>query len=281
MARASSLSLSFLETRPYSAARTLAEMPAGDAAGFLDTIPSRYVVLALGHMGQWTSADVMRLMEPASAAAAIREMEQVSAAATLRLLDKAKRAELLGLLPEAKRRELDEVLAFPEDSVGAHMQTALITVPQDATIDLAIAAFKGAPGIETNLIYIVGASRKLCGVARANTLLSGSSSARIIDIVDPDIESVSSRARLEAVATLVSWDEFSELPVLNRRKQLIGAITRKALRAGIGLSQSEKPEDTGSILGEIAGAFITSLVGMSHLLVDASPARSKMGALRE
>lgn len=273
MSKASSLPLSFLEKRPFSAAQTLAEMPRGDAAGYLDSIPSRYVVLALGQMGQWASSSIMTLMVPASAASALREMDQISAAATLRLLDKAKRAELLDLMPERRRRELEAALGFPDDAVGAHMQTAIITVPQDATLAAAIAAFKGAPEIDANLIYIVDPSRELLGVAKANTLLAASGQARVIDIADPEIEAVSSRSRVEAVGSLSAWDEYSELPVLNRRKQLIGAITRKDLRRAIGLSGRETSEGSFSIVGGIAEAFITSALGIGAMLTDAGTTR--------
>lgn len=251
----------------------MADMPRGDAAGFLDTIPTRYAVLALDNMGQWTSAAIMSLMDPASATAALREMEQISAAATLRLLMKEKRAELLDMMPAAKRRELNAVLAFPDDAVGAHMQTAIITVPENATLDAAIAAFKGEPEIEVNLIYIVDSSRKLRGVVKANMLLAASGQARVIDVADPDIEPISSRSRAEAVASLAQWDEYSELPVLNRRRQLIGAITRKDLRKAIDLSGNETYKASNSIIGGMAEAFITSALGLGAMLTEAGTTR--------
>lgn len=276
MHKPSSLSLSFLEKRPHSAADTLAQLPRVDAAGYLDAIPSRYVVLALGHMGQWTAASIVTQMLPEGAAAAVRNMEPVSAAATLRLVEKAKRIELLGLLPKSKRSELEAALSFPDDAVGAHMQTSIITVPYSATCDAAIAAFKGASELETNLIYIVDSDRMLRGVVKANMLLAASGQTHVIDIADPQIEALSSRSRIEAVASLAAWDDYSELPVLNRRKQLIGAITRKSLRHAIGLPVAENTDQSGSIFAGIAGAFITSALGVSAMLTDVDAKRTSL-----
>ncbi|MEO1250747.1 MAG: hypothetical protein AAFW81_00195 [Pseudomonadota bacterium] len=268
MTNPSALTISFLDKRPVSAARALSEMEASDAAAFLETAPARIVVKVVAHMNAWPASRLLDLMAAPAAASVVREMEFAAAAAILRLLDDAWATELMGFLPDKLRRDLETSLSFPDDTVGAQMTTAVLALTGEQTVADAFALAKASDKTRAETIFIVDDERRLMGAVSAARLLKASPGVALSAIADDAVEALSARARLISIANLEAWESHAELPVLSRKKQLIGALPRAAARS---LSRprghSPAPEQ-GSILGAIAGAFFASAIGLGRLLAD-------------
>ncbi len=269
MARTSPLTLSFLEKRPLSAARTLSTLPAADAAAFLETVPTRYAVSALGRMGDWAVASVMSAMEEPCAVAALREMKAIAAAATLRLLQKEKREALMTQLPNRLRRELESALSFPEDTVGAHMSASVATFQTTDEAGPALDIIRRSADDELDAVFLIDDERMLLGAVTLARILSAAPTRQLQDIADTGIRGIPSRSRIEAIRSRRAWDKYANLPVVNRQKQLIGSLPRKAaMRHGRSGSHSDT-SGSNSIIGAVASAFFASAMGLGQILASA------------
>ncbi|MHA6287370.1 magnesium transporter MgtE N-terminal domain-containing protein [Maricaulis sp. CAU 1757] len=266
MAAISPLSIGFIETRPRPAARALAALEPADAAAFLDTLETRYAALVLARMDAWPAARMLTLMTPVSAAALANALDYEQAASILRLLAPEDREPVLAALPRTLARDLRASLAFPADTVGAHMSFALITQPPDHSVADALAELRSPRTASVDTVYIVSDKRSLLGQVSAADLLQRPDSALLADIMDREVSPVSARARLSAVADLPAWDSHATLPVLNRNGRLTGVVSRaRVLQAG----RPGEPASAGlgdSLPGALVMAFAASTSGLVQLL---------------
>lgn len=268
MSNSAPLTIAFIETRPVSAARALAAMDPGDAAAFLDMIPTRFISLAISKMGAWPASAVLIKMDQSSAAAALRELDYQEAAAIFRLIPKDVRSSLMNELPEKMRRAFETSLSFPEDTVGAHMTTAVMTLTRNHTVKDAIDQLGRSPSGGAEVIYAVDDQRRLAGAVTAAELLRHPGKTELGEVLDATIISVFARTRISAVADLDAWDDYALLPVVSRKRHLIGALSRKSARqTAYSPSRTEGLEGT-SFVASMAEAFLASAIGLAQVLAD-------------
>lgn len=275
MLKSAPLTIAFIDKRPVAAARALAGLPPADAAAFLDAIPSRVAARALLHLSAWPASLVVAAMAPVSAAAALGGLPYPEATAILRLLAADRREALLAQTSAALRRDYQTSLSFPDDTVGAHMTTAITTLSPDNTAEDAADLFKRAPDATTDMVFIVDESRKLLGVVPATAILRDRGGGPLGAIMDRAVTTVSARARVETVVDLPAWDDRALLPVVSRRKQIIGALSHIAARKASTRDHPTLDVENTSILGAIAEAFVFSASGLGAMLADVEEPRAR------
>ncbi len=270
------VTLGFIDRRPQAASRAVASMAAEDAAVLLDSIPTRYGVLLLAHMSAWSVATILERTSRASAAAALAETDYQFSVSVMRLLPEGVRTNLLELLPKRLRGDFSTALSFPEDTVGAKMTTAFVALPATATVDDAITELRQIKRTKGGIVFVTDETREYCGAVSASELLQRSSLSQLEEVMDKNLAALSARARLSSVVSLSAWDDYSQLPVVNRQNLLIGALTRKTARA-ILRKRDERPSpaEPESILGSISDAFFGSMIGLAQMLTDVDPDRDR------
>lgn len=262
MARSGSLTLAFIDKRPAAAARVLTSIDADDAAALLDSIPTRYAAIALAHMSAWAASCVVSQMSVENVAATLKGLHYQNATAILRLLDHEVLAQILEAMPTAIQRDFRTTLAFPADTVGAHMTTSILALREDHNVKDARNQIRRAREVDANCVIVVDEAHRLLGLTDPAALLRSSGSTQLTRIMDVETGPLSARARLAAVADLQAWDRYSSLPVISRQRVVIGALNRTALRS---LLQSDEPSDSvierglGSSLAEALAACIGGL----------------------
>ncbi len=268
MSSVSPLTLAFIEKRPSSVAQSLTAMETDDAAAFLETIPTRYAANTVSHMGAWSASGLLTRMNASASAAVLRELEYHTAAAILRMMAESDRLLLLDLLPKKLHRDLETSLSFPEDTVGAKMTTSIMVLNHDQTVADALAELKRSHRAKAEVVFVIDAARRLKGAVTAASLLHQSLASPLTEMMDTTVVPLSARARLGAIASLDAWDEYAQLPVLSRKKLVIGALSRKAAKQH-GRTGAQVPgAPTSSIAVAIANAFFTSAIGLGQLLAD-------------
>lgn len=269
MNKVSPLTLGLIEKRPLTAARSLASLDPGDAAAFLETLPTREAASVLSKMNAWPASALIAEMSAVNGAAVVVELDYQTAASITRVMPEAARAPLLAALPKKLSRDLNITLTYPADTVGANMSTLFIVVASDQTVADALAELRQIKRAKTGVAFIVDDSKRLLGMLNASDLLQLSNEARLNDVMDKSVAPLSARARLASVAWLPAWDDYAQLPVISRQKNLIGALARNAAQKnGIAKAPVGMDAESRSILASIANAFITSGIGLAQLIAD-------------
>lgn len=268
MAKYSPLTLAFLEQKPVPASREFASMKAEEAALFLDEIPARFAAPVFAAMAPWTAALILNKMTAVSTAAALSVIEYRDASAILRSIPSKDRLRILDELPKKLHRDFETSLKFPDDTVGAHMTTGILTLTKEHDVADAIKILRQAEMSKLDIIYVVGSDYKLAGAIAASELLRHPKDTNLSEIMDQSIVRVSARATLASLNELSAWDDYGELPVISRQNQVIGSLERKIVAQLIRNRPTEKVKPSKSIAVSMLGAFFASVQELAILLAD-------------
>jgi len=269
------LTIAYIKRQPESAGRVLSKMRPTDAAVFLQAIPTRFAVQAVANMNPRPASLVIAKMGVTSGGALLRDLDSAEASTILRQVDRTEREELLKELPRRLRRNIEMSLTFPTGTVGAHMTTAIAVLRETDKTSDALGLVKQAGRDFADLVFVVDDNRKLVGVIPAPSLLRHGTHTALSELVDTTCAAVSPHARLEAIAGMDAWHDYSCLPVVTRRGEVIGMISRKALRR----AGQSKIADTDAVSPSMAESMVEALVASVVGLVDlwTSSARNSEG----
>lgn len=270
MSKISPLTTGLIEDKPETAVTVLADMNPDDAASFLQTLTTRHAVSVLSRTSAWLSSDLIPKMSTVSGAAILADLEYQTTASIMRVVSDADRQRLLDALPKRLREDLLSTLTYPLDTVGAKMSTAIVVLKSDRTVAEAVAELRRIKRSRTGLVFVVDDARRLLGVANAGDLLQLPNESALSAVIDRTVVAIPARARLETVRSRADWDEYAQLPVVNRKKMVIGALSRKVFRqSGPAGEPQSKVVKSRPILGSMAGTFLASVVGLLQVLTDA------------
>lgn len=124
------------------------------------------------------------------------------------------------------RREINEILRFPEHSAGSIMTTEYVTLSQNITCDDALKTLRRV-GIDKETIYTcyVTEKRKLIGVVTVKDMLISADYAKIGDIMEKNVISVTTDTDQETVVRMFDEYDFLALPVVDKENCIVGIVT--------------------------------------------------------
>ena len=138
-----------------------------------------------------------------------------------------RRKELVNLMRGDEKKIITELLGYEEDSAGGLMTTAYIALNGQLTIGDALRKIKEI-GPRTELIetiFVLNNQRQLIGTADLRDILIAEDTDTLSSITDEQIIYVEPETDQEEVSLLVSKYDLKAIPVVNKRKVLLGIIT--------------------------------------------------------
>ncbi len=273
MAEISALSLSFIERQPAAAAAAVSELDPSDAAAFLNAVPARYGGAIIARTASWSASLIIAEMQRSAASALLQQIFFQDAAAIFRLLPEDKRDVLLDAIPKGLREDLETSLSFPTETVGANMTPNVVALRATNTVEDALDEIRRTSQDSPQSVYIVTKDRKLIGAIEVTDLLRHSPSATLGEIASNAPEALSARASLRSAVAHVGWLDHLFLPVISRRKYLIGAISRKAMTTETRKVSADRHQST--VIGATVEAYFDAAAGLARLLADVPSAPRK------
>ncbi len=178
----------------------------------------------------------------------IEEMESDDKADIIaELSDDQAKAVLEAIEPE-ESQEVQELLKYADDTAGGIMQSELVSVKKDATINDAFQAVADAKDEIENIhnIFVVDETDKLIGTVPLQSIITTTRFAPIMDVIDEDIPSVPHDMDQEEVARLFKKYDLVSIGVVDHQQRLLGRITIDDVVDAI---QEETSEDIYRIAG--------------------------------
>jgi magnesium transporter len=260
-------SIAYLTRHPESASRVLRSMEVADAAALLQALPADVAAKIIARIGPVPAVRVVRAISPADAASIISMLADNDAAGLLRLLGSAERDDVLGHLPESTRRSVAGSLAYPAGTVGALMTAAVAMLEPTDTVALGLEALRQtASSSDVDLVFLANNAHEPLGAVSAVALLGSPAKARLADIADVSLPAIPARATPAAVAEFEAWQFSRALPVVNRQRQLVGALTYRSLRQNIDPQRDRIRTQSPSILLSMSEDMLDSVIGVWDLL---------------
>ncbi|MCL1877396.1 MAG: magnesium transporter [Defluviitaleaceae bacterium] len=132
---------------------------------------------------------------------------------------------VLRSVSDEKRATINQLLQYPDDSVGSIMTTEYMTLREDFNLIEAFAEIREKKMKGLHTCYIVRRDKLLVGSVTLKTLLLAKEHERIGDIMRPTVISAQTLDDQEKAARLFRKYDLLSLPVVDKEGRMVGIIT--------------------------------------------------------
>jgi Mg/Co/Ni transporter MgtE len=263
------LAQTFLARHSQAAAKVLEDFAPGEAASFMSqTTAANPDVLT--YMLPDRAAALLASLPARHAASLMAALSPQPVAAILRHLDGSSRDEVIKHLPTPVRLRIDLILRQPRQTVGAWMDTRVLSVRISTQADNAKRRLRNHP-IPVPCIFVVDADGRLCGAIDLPALLAAERGAKVADLAASAAAALSANATLAAAIEHPDWRHHDVLPVIDAGQVLVGILRHADLRAA--LANQERGMPAGDESDDFMSFTNAWCVGMSEV-IGASLART-------
>jgi CBS domain-containing protein/sporulation protein YlmC with PRC-barrel domain len=156
----------------------------------------------------------------------VEEMSPSDAADLLADLPEERAEEILEGMEQEKAEDLRELLVHPEETAGALMTTAYLSLNPGVTAETAIARLKAeAENLDIiDYVYVVNEEEILLGVVSIRDLLTAQSHQPLSGLLAPRVVSVKLEEDQKEVVEAFAKYGFRALPVVDEEEHLKGVI---------------------------------------------------------
>jgi len=268
MSSTSALTLAYLEQAPAAAAKVLQEIGIHEAAAFLETVPARLAAPVLNAMIPAMAARCLeRLTAPASAAL-LRTLPYHDAASLLRLVRVQLRDPILAELPTSIGKRLHRSLQYSINAVGAWIDPDVALLSPEHTVEHALRYLRETRSA-THVFLESASNGRYVGAVSVHELLRSERVVTLAQLPIDRINPISNRAALATVAFHPAWDDYLMLPVVGRRYNVLGGLSRTALRRGVHEQHVEAEAAPNSVLANLGSALLLTCSGVMRFVVQA------------
>lgn len=265
------LTLNFITKYPQEAAKILEQLAVEDTVAFIEEIPQEIGSKLLSMLTPQYSGQCFFALEPKVSAALIQGMKFTSTLSMLRINSSETINSLLRLLSADKKVLLEKRLSFPQNSVGAWMDSDLPPVAEALLVGDIRRSLRNSKDAIDYSPCVVKADGTIAGLLSLVKLATAKDGSMVSKIMATDFNSVLDRDSLQSVASLTDWDRFDALPVINRRGKFVGMLTKKILNKGLSFSTGGGPsESTDSILTDFVNAYISILSRLVQAILSSA-----------
>lgn len=217
------------------------DLHAADIADILDELNTEEAVYIFLLLDADTGADVLAEIEEDDRRRFIKVLPiEVIAKKFIDHMDSDDAADLIGGLSDEKQEEIlsqiDDIetagdivdlLHYDEDTAGGLMGKELVIVNENWTVLTCLRELsRQAEDIdEIYYVYVVNDDNKLIGTLSLKKMILSPTSAKIVNIYEPDVMSVHTDASDEEVSLIMEKYDLVALPVVDSIGRLMGRIT--------------------------------------------------------
>ncbi len=218
---------------------TLADFPAVDAAELIVELPEDDRAVVFRILPSALAADVFEYCEPDAQEELLKSMSSEQAAAVLNEMSPDDRtalleelpgnavAQLLALLTPEERKVAQQLLNYPEDSVGRLMTPDFISVRDDWSIQQVLDHIRkvGRDSETLNVIYVTDERGRLIDDVRIREVLLPPAETLVRDLHDASYVALKATDLAETAIGIFKKYDRNTLPVTNSEGRLLGIVT--------------------------------------------------------
>lgn len=215
------------ELHPADIADIISQVSHDEGAAFLKNLDVDVAAETLSELSPETQVEMIKGMDTEKASDIIEMMPPDEAADVLGDLPAAKAQEILERIEKEEAEDIQELLGHEEDTAGGLMTNQFIAYPPDITVKDAIERFrKDAMEVETvYYLYVTDEEERLIGAVSLRELLLSDPEARLADIMEIKLKTITPEEDEKAVAKITSKYNLVALPVVNSEGVLLGIVT--------------------------------------------------------
>ena len=135
--------------------------------------------------------------------------------------------EVLSLMNSRDRGRVENVLDFPEESAGGLMNTDVITVRAENSIELVMRYLRFLRNLPKNTddIYVVSKNDEYLGILPITKILTSDTNMTVREVMDTEFQPIQSNTNQIEVFNLFKTNDLLTAPIVNEKNMLVGRIT--------------------------------------------------------
>ena len=265
------LTLNFARNHPREAAKALEQLAVEDTVAFIEKIPQEVGSKLLGMLAPQYSGQCFLIIDPKLSPTLIQGMKSTSTLSMLRLAPNAVIHSLMGLLSTEKKNLLERRLSFPQNSVGAWMDSDNPPVSENILVADIRRSLRSSKEVVDYAPCVVKSDGTIAGLLSLSKLATAKEGSKVSKIMTIDFRSVLDHDSLQSAASLNDWNRFDALPVTNRKGKFVGMLTQKNLNKGLSFSTGDGSSNkTDAILDDCVNAYTSTLSWLVQAVLSSS-----------
>jgi magnesium transporter len=261
------LTIHFFNEEPIAAARKLDLMGADSAAAILQKVPISVVSKVVYAMLPSAVAKVLNLTSDDFNRALFQSIELADTAAILRYVNNQDRKQLIELIPKSRQALCKLLISYPENTVGALIETNVLVIDSQMTVAEAMLRVKKQTYFDNHEVLIVNSKRKIVGKLSVFDLLRAPTSTLISALASTSVYTVNGLSDVSTVLGMDIWLKTDSISVVNRKQEFMGILRHYDLRASI--ARNEKTTAIPqSVAWEVSQAYGSTLRSISELFIQ-------------
>lgn len=181
----------------------------------------------LSYIGEDVRTDLMTGMDIADLLNATEDLETDDVVDILQDLPGHVMQEVLRAMDSQRRRRVEAILAYEEDTAGGLMNTDVVTVRSDITLEVVLRYLRmyGELPENTDSLYVVDHKDKYLGTLRLSQVVSRSRSLTVREAMSHQIDPIPANMPDRDVARRFEKHDLISAPVVDKENRLLGRIT--------------------------------------------------------
>lgn len=219
--------------------RLLASLHPAETAHLLESLPPHERMVCwpiitpdlrgdvLSFMGDDVRADLMTNMDTADLLSATEGLDPDDVADILQDLPEHVMREVLRAMDSQHRRRIETILAYKEDTAGGLMNTDVVTVRSDLTIEVVLRYLRMLADLpeNTDSLYVVDHNDTYIGTLALSQIVSRSRSLTVSNVMSHQVDAIPADMPSNEVALRFEKHDLISAPVIDAENRLLGRIT--------------------------------------------------------
>ena len=238
----------FAEFPAVDAAELIVELPHDDRAVVFRILPSALAADVFEYCEPEAQEELLKSMSSEQAAAVLNEMSPDDRTALLEELPGNAVAQLLALLTPEERKVAQQLLNYPEGSVGRLMTPDFVSVRDDWSIQQVLEHIRkfGQDSETLNVIYVTDERGRLIDDIRIREVLLPPVETIVRDLHDASYVALKATDLAEEAIEVFKKYDRNTLPVTNGEGRLLGIVTIDDM---LDVQEAETTEDIQKLGG--------------------------------
>ena len=236
----------FFSNYHAEAAQILENFQVPDILRLIQSTTGKNAANLLACMSPPVATEVIMAMSTDLLARTLPEMSPAIAASLLQRLEKDLWMAILNRIASRNANEIRSYMEYPLDSVGSLMDPNVFTLPEDLTVEAAMAQVRIHGPKDIHDVYIVDRHHVLVGRLSVRDLLLIEPDERLQSVMHRDLSAIHPLESREQIVELFSERLLFTIPVVDLDGHLLGVIRNQDI---IKASQEDATADILTMVG--------------------------------
>ncbi|MGE0643146.1 MAG: magnesium transporter [Nitrospira sp.] len=236
----------FIIDHPDEAGPLLETFEIGEIVRLIESIPPNSIAVLLSSMNPAVAAETLAALPEELGIQVVRETSPGDAAGLLARLERDRRKAIIRHLARPLAKEIRLFMEYPAESVGSLMDAGVFALPEDLTIEDAVAQVRIRAPKDLHDIYVIDRRRYLVGMFSVRDLLLLNPTERLQSVMRRDVPTIHPMENREEIVDLFTERRLLTIPVVDLDGRLLGVIKNEDI---VKASQEDATADLQTMVG--------------------------------